>query len=115
MMYDLPADFDFNQLVGKSLDLVCFGKFKMDLHLSGGYLIGVEDDISLDSGNLSELPDALSLVYTLINQEITAASREGAGVLALTFSQGSVLRIHDSSKQFECYSISLKGKILAIV
>jgi hypothetical protein len=114
-MYDLPEDFDLDQFLGRSLEMVSFGQYKIDLHLSGGYLIGVEDDISLDSGKPVELPAVLEFLYPLINQDIKAATRSGSRTLSFTFEKGSVLHIHDSSKQYECYSISLKGKTLAIV
>lgn len=114
-MYGLPKDFDLEQFRGRSLEMVCFGTYKFDLHLSGGYLIGVEGDISLNSDEPVKLPAALQLLYPLINQEISAATKSGLGTLSFTFDQGSVLHIHDSSKQYECYSISVKGKTLTIV
>jgi Family of unknown function (DUF6188) len=114
-MYDLRADFDLEQFVGKSLEMVSFGTYKVDLHLSGGYLIEIEDDISLNSDEAVDLPAVLELLYPLVNRDIRTVARSGSGMLSFTFEQGTVLHIHDSSKQYECYSISLKGETLARV
>ena len=114
-MYDLPADFDLKQFRGRSLELVCFAAYKVDLHLSGGYLIGIEDSISLDSEDQVKLPESIMLLYPLINQDINDVTRSGSGMLSFKFEGGSVLHIHNSVKQYECYSISLNGKTLVIV
>ena len=92
-----------------------YAMYKVDLHLSSGYLIEIENEVSINDESPVRLPASLTLFYPLINQEVREISRSGTGLLSFTFDQGDVLHIHDSSKQFECYSISLNGKTLVIV
>ena len=114
-MYELPADFDLQQFVGTSLEAIVFGAYKVDLLLSQGYRLGIESELSIDSGEPVELPQILTLLYPLINQDISAVGRTKTNQLDLTFEQGTVLHIHGSNTMYECYSIEHKGQTLAIV
>ena len=114
-MYDFPTNLDLEQFRGKTLGLVSFGQYKIDFHFSGGYLIGVEDDISVNTSEPMDIPTALPLIYPLINQDVTSATVQGTATLLFEFERGERLYIHDSSKQYVCYQIQHNGEILAII
>jgi len=114
-MYGLPEDFKTAIFHGRSLDLVCFTRYQVDLHLSGKFLISVEAEISLDAGKRFRLPLSLSYIYPLIDQKIVSTSTTVSGTLSLHFEKGKTLCIHDSSEQFESYSISEHGVLIVRV
>jgi hypothetical protein len=114
-MFGLPIDFDSGFLAGKTLDMVCFTAHQVNLHFSGDYLISVEGEISLSSGESLRLPDVLSSLYPLIDQAIKSTSSTREGTLSISFKRGTTLHIFDSSKQFESYSITKKGIVLVRV
>lgn len=114
-MYDFPTNLDMEQFREKTLELVSFARYKVDLHFSGGYVIGVEDGVSVNSSDPMDIPTALPLIYPLINRNITSATVQGTGTLVFEFERGDRLYIHDSSKQYECYQIQHNGEILAII
>jgi hypothetical protein len=111
-MYGLPVDFKTGFFCGRTLDLVCFTKYQVYLHLSDECLISVEGELSLDGGERQRVPIILPAIYRLIDQKITAASSTIAGTLSIVFEKGQTLYIYDSSKQFESYSISERGTLL---
>ncbi len=114
-MFGLSSNFDPSFLCGRTLDLVCFTAYQVNLHFSDGCLISVEGDMSLDNGESLRLPDILSLAYLLIDQEIDGAFSTDAGTLSLSFNNKKTLHIHDSSHQFESYTVSVKGAIVVRV
>jgi hypothetical protein len=114
-MNGLPKNFDFDALRGRTLDMVAFGRYKVNLHLSGSCLIGVEGTVSVNTGEALRLPDSLAALYPLIDTSIAKAFSESAGTLSLAFESGDVLNIHDSSARFESYSVQLDGREVAIV
>ena len=114
-MYDFPANLDLKQFRGKTLGLVSFAQYKIDFHFSGGYVIGVEDAISVNTPEPMDIPTGLPLIYPLINQEVTSVVVKGVATLVFEFERGDRLYIHDSSQQYECYQIQHNGEILAII
>ncbi len=114
-MYGLPPEFDFNVLYERTLDMVSFSKFQVDLSFSDKCLIRVEGSVSINSEKPVLLPASLSLIFPFIGHTVQKAFSESPGTLSLLFEQGDVLHIHDSSERYESYAISLHGKELAII
>ncbi len=114
-MYDFPTEFDLNRFVGTSLDAITFGTYKIDLHSSKNYLIGIESDKSIDFAEPVSMPTVLTLLYPLINQAVSAVNRTSNNQLSFTFEQGVVLHIHGSNAVYECYSIAHQGQTLVSV
>ena|SRR6185437_549460 len=114
-MYELPVDFDLDQLKGVVLEAVSFGTYKITLHFSEGWTIGVEDDLSLDSNERAFLPEILPALYPLVNRKILGTSRIDQGTIGLEFERGTVLHIYGATKEFECYQIERNGETLVVV
>lgn len=114
-MYGLPADFKADFFCGKTLDLVCLTRYQTYLHFSGECLVSIEGEISIGGIRNSKLPNSLSDLYPLIDQEITVAESSVTGTLSLTFEKGKTLLIKDSNENFESYSISDHGILLVRV
>jgi hypothetical protein len=108
-MHGLPKNFDFDALRGRTLDQVAFSRYKVNLHLSGNCIIGVEGTVSLNTGKALPLPDSLPLLYPLIDSAVVNAVSESAGTLSLAFDGNDVLHIHDSNDRFESYSVQMNG------
>ena len=114
-MNAFPTNLDLEQFRSNTLEVVWFAQYKVDFHFSGGYVIGVEDAISVNTPDPMDIPTVLPLIHPLINQEVKSATVRGTATLVFEFERGDLLYIHDSSKQYECYQIQRKGEILAII
>jgi hypothetical protein len=77
--------------------------------------LSLAQDISVDDGEGQRLPDVLSSVYLLIDQEIDRAVGTEDGTLSLSFKNNKTLHVRDSSGQSESYGVSVKGSIVVRV
>jgi len=114
-MHGLPMSFDFDVLCGRTLDLVSFTAYQVNLSLSENCLLKVEGSMSLNLEQPLLLPASLAILFPLIGHTVQRASSVSAGTLSLEFENTDVLHIQDSSTQFESYSITLDAKELVIV
>jgi hypothetical protein len=114
-MNGLPKNFDATGFIGKTLEVLVIGQYQLTLRLSEDCTINVEGLIAINSEEPIDLPDSMIAIYPLINQIVESASATEDGTLALTFGNGTTLRILDSEANFESYNFSLAGKELVVV
>ena len=71
--------------------------------------------MSIDTNELLQPPVSILYLYPLIDQTVLSASVHVNGTLSLVFEKGQTLHIHDTSKQYESYSIYVDGKMIVVV
>jgi hypothetical protein len=113
-MFGLPRDFDGTFLVGRTLDLVCFAQFQMYLHFGKDVIITVESAYSFQNDNLVVVPVKQSDLMGLIGATVSQVTGSSDGTLTLRFGDGRLLRIYDTSQEYESYSISYGDKVIVI-
>ena len=119
-MYGLSADFSAEFLCGRTLDSVNVQSNVIHLCFSGTCVINAEGGpseggISIDKSEPLQPPISILYLYPLIDQEVRSALSHTDGTLSLVFEKGQTLHIHDTSKQYESYSIYLDGKMIVVV
>ncbi|MGA9671867.1 MAG: hypothetical protein WBQ94_21825 [Terracidiphilus sp.] len=119
-MYGLPADFDANFLVGRILHGILVQSNVIHLQLSDQCTIssgGWKDagGLSVDEGELLNIPDAAPHLYDLLDKKVFSASGQPDGTLTLIFEGGKTIHVHDASECYESYQIHLDGKMIVLV
>jgi hypothetical protein len=113
-MYGLPKDFDGSMLVGRVLEMVCFNKNQVYLHFDGKTSIMIESAFSYDSDQILELPIKESSIMVLLEASVLEAKGDNNGTLSLVFSNGQTVKVYDTSKKYESYSINYGGKVIIV-
>jgi hypothetical protein len=119
-MYGLPADFNANFLIGRTLHGILVQSNLIHLQLSEQCTIsseGWKDDggLSVDEGELLNIPDAAPHLYDLLDKKVVSASGQTDGTLSLIFEGGKTIHVHDASECYESYQIHLDGKMIVLV
>jgi hypothetical protein len=119
-MYGLPAGFDANFLIGRTLHAILVQSNVIHLQLSEQCTIssdGWKDAgcLSVDEGELLYIPDAAPHLYDLLDKKIVSASDQTDGTLALIFEDGKTIHVHDAYEGYECYQIHVDGKMIVLV
>ncbi|HEY7533984.1 MAG TPA: DUF6188 family protein, partial [Nitrospiraceae bacterium] len=110
-MHGLPADFDGNMLIGRTLEQVCFNLNQIALHFDNDVSIVVESGYSFQdsqspaSSQVLEVPITQSELMRLLSRSIAQVSGATDGTLTLRFDNGNTLTIYDTSKEYESYQI----------
>ena len=111
-MYGVPEDIDLSDFVGSVLSQICFDQYQIQLHFYPDGSISVEgkwelrdkdaqlvdESMAHDSREVFRIHRCLGLAVA----EYTVSAPES---LALIFDNGDELRLFDSSKESECFSI----------
>ena len=117
-MYGLPEDEDLSFLLGKELLQVCGGLHETILNFNEGTSITLQCEYALhgadDKSDAVAQLAASRRLLDLLGFRIAKVSNVGKGSLAVTFSDGSVLSIHDSNSQYESYEISDPTKTIVV-
>jgi hypothetical protein len=119
-MYKLPKDFDGSFLVGRTLEMVCFGANQVFLHLGDGTMITIESSFQHTRGpddrdaKKSEMPIAVSDLMQLVGRSVVQAMGDKNGTLTLFFDNEHALKCFDDSSQYESYQIKHGGKIVIV-
>jgi len=113
-MYGLPKDFDGTFLVGRILEMVCFSQYQVYLHFDSEITITIESSISYQNDEIITIPFHNFNLIELIGKPISEVSSDDKGTLCLVFKKEKILKIYDTSKQYESYSIANKGKVIII-
>jgi hypothetical protein len=119
-MYGLPVGFDANFLVGRTLHGILVQSNMIHLELSEQCTIssgGWKDagGLSVDEGELLNIPDAAPYLYHLLDKKIISASGQTDGTLSLIFEGGKTIHVHDTSECYESYQIHVDGKMIVLV
>lgn len=105
-MYGLPKDFDGSFLVGRSLEMVCFAQYQIYLHFDENILITVASAFSYKDDFVVAVPVRESALMELVGSSVLAATGDEDGTLSLLFNNGQTLKVLDTSKHYESYTIA---------
>ena len=111
-MYGVPKDLDLAFLHGAQLIQVCLGQHQVQLIFHPEANISVEGEWNLYAVDGSELDRSRPLprqeafqLHRLLGQRVTETSVSSPNWIALRFESGDLLRISDSSRDYESFSI----------
>ena len=113
-MYGLPKDFDGGFLVGRTLELVCFARYQMYLHFDEKVIITVESAFSYNASGVVDVPVGESNLMELVGAVVLAATGDDGGTLSLLFDNGQTVKVYDTSRQYESYTIAHGGKKITV-
>ena len=118
-MYGLPADFDSRIFVGRTLELVCFAAYQINLHFDQeiGVQVGGEYSLQMDTGSEPEIiepPEFHAGLTKLLEQTVSNASSTRDGMLSLQFSNGAVFTCYDRTPGYESYEISIGDRHIIV-
>src|SRR5450631_2280119 len=100
-MFGLPEDFDASFFVGRTLELICFAIYQVNLHFDNHVGMRVEGPFAYQrQGSKAKIspiqqPVQVSNLMELLEHSVIAASGEKDGTLTLTFDNGDVLQCFD--------------------
>lgn len=111
-MYGVPENLDLTFLHGSELVQVCLGLYQVQFHFAPEGEISVEgkwellaaDDSEIDRSRPAPRNRAFEL-HRLLGRRITGSVLSPPNWFALRFDGGEVLRVFDSSEQYESFSI----------
>lgn len=113
-MYGLPKNFDGSFLVGHTLEMVCFAQYQVNLHFDSKINIRIESSFSYKVEHPVKMPVQNSNLMELLGMTVTEVHGSEDGTLNLLFENGQLLKIYDTSKQFESYIITFEGKEIIV-
>ncbi len=118
-MYGLKKDIDLSFFVGSELIQVCIGLHQLILNFSGDISISIECEFShLSKGRAlnksSELPDSACSLLTTLGCCVTDINNLGNGNLEIKFSNGEIIQINDSNKDYESYCINTPNENIIV-
>ncbi len=119
-MYGIPDDIDWSFLVGKELLQACIGLHQMQLRFDDDILLSIEGDFDHFRGEgtslagVRELPQKAATLLSLLGLKVATVRRRGRKTLALEFSSGETLWIHDSNESCESFQVIARGKEIIV-
>ena len=86
-----------NNLLGKTVELLCFAQYSMNIHFEGDIHLTMEGDFEHVHGeppsvDLTDFPISQSSLMGILQCSVTSASINANGDLHLIFSNGDSLR-----------------------
>lgn len=119
-MYDLPKDLDFQEWIGKRLDLVSFGKYTIHFNFDGNLKITIESLFSYQRAGMASAPAPIKVTVArsdlmrLLGHTIRNVSDEGENTLKIEFDNGDTLRFYDPHEPYEAYLIEYAGRLIVV-
>lgn len=118
-MYGLPPDADLSFLVGAALLQVCIGENEVILNLDLDISIMVSSVVQVVSpdgaAEQHDQPAVIGVsILGLVGKTITDAHGDESGTTALRWENGQVIRILDSWKEYESYTIRHGETVLVV-
>ncbi len=110
-MYGIPENLDLQDIVGSDIQRICIGRYNVRFIFFGERSINVEGDIEiLDSQVVCAKWDALNgwtstAFQKLLNLPILTYRVSSHTCLEIAFENNLLLRLHDSSDQYESMQI----------
>jgi hypothetical protein len=111
-VYGVPKNLDLNFLHDSELSQICLGVYQVQFHFSPEGIISVEgewellsrDGIEIDRSAQAPRANAFQL-HRLLGQRVVGSELLPPEWFALRFEKGEVLRVFDSSQDYESFSI----------
>jgi hypothetical protein len=120
-MNGLKKEIDLSFLAGRELIQVAIGSFQVQFHFDENVAISVEAECRYFDGQQEWIwrPERSSSqvagrAAAMLGASIRNFEGSENGTLALTFSNGHLLTIVDSSKEYESYDITLPGRYIIV-
>jgi hypothetical protein len=113
-MYGLPKDFDGSFLVGRTLEMVCFNQNQVYLHFDSDITITIESAFSYKTEQVIDVPVQESNLMEMLGSTVSVAQGDANGTLSLLFNNGEALKVYDTTKQYESYTIAYGGKVIIV-
>jgi hypothetical protein len=111
-VYGVPEDLDLQFLHGAELIQICIGLYQVQFIFQSGANISVEGEWKLYTSDGSELDRSSPAprhepfqLHRLLGRRVAASTVSSPNWIALRFETGDILRIADSSKEYESFSI----------
>ena len=103
-----------SMLIGKNVEMVCFARFAVYLHLEGGILLTVESEFEhthdeTGAGLHTTFPAEASDLMTVLESSVSSASADASGGLHLSFLNGDTVSV-SKEPGFESYRIRIAGE-----
>jgi hypothetical protein len=120
-MYLIPPDFDFSFCVGSTLNQIALGKYDVQFAFDSGAGIAVQSKATLicDGTTVavwSEEEGWSSLAFQdLLNQSVESGEVIDERAFELHFTANFVLRLHDTSDQYESLRIHILGQPVLVI
>ena len=86
----------------------------MSLHFGDDIIITIESAFSYKTEQVVDVPAHESNLMELLGSVVSEVQGDANGTLSLLFSNGDTLRVYDTSKQYESYTISYGGKVIIV-
>jgi hypothetical protein len=112
-MYGI-SDLNLDEIVGSEIHLICSGRYDVQFHFGSGTRVMVQGDVTLFEGDKlvgswNEENNWSSLAFQhLLNVTIKGYSVPNDRLLQIEFENSYVLKLHDSSDQYESFQIYKK-------
>jgi hypothetical protein len=111
-VYGVPEGLDLQFLHGAELIQICMGLYQVqfifhpaaNISVEGEWNLYAPDGSELDRSRPSPRQEAFQL-HRLLGQRVAASTVSSPNWIALRFEAGELLRISDSSKEYESFSI----------
>lgn len=116
-MNRIKSDYDFSELIGKSIIQVCIGFHEILLNIEDDIYISIEGKFSFheeSSGNPSSFIEAAENFAELIGKSIVSTCIINEYTLLFKFSDGTNLYIFDSNDNHESFLIKLSDKVIVV-
>jgi hypothetical protein len=109
-MYGLSADVDLSFFIDVSLIQICLGSHQIAFNFDEDVSITVEGDMGIRIPPAGErvVGDFREVIYDLamlIERSVIRVASQPGGTLVLSFDNGWLLKIYDSSQHYESYQI----------
>lgn len=102
-MNGLPAGMNWEFLIGRTLQQVCFGQYQIQLRFDGEVWMDVEGAVTVDGAAAGA-----HILTKLLGAVITSVDAEGRGDLVVSIG-GHGLVLYDSNAHYESYTIGAPG------
>lgn len=119
-MFGLPKDFDGSIFLSRTLEQICLNENTIYFHFDRGIFISVESAYSyfeadlVSDDQLTEVPKFDANVLRLLGKSIRRATGSSDGTLSLVFETGQMLKIFDTSDQYESYKMDFDNKTIIV-
>ena len=121
-MYGLSPETDLSPLNGAALTFLGFGQHQVHLAFSGDSdcSISIEGNYIVTpcgggaSSTFSEAVEGAPALLSLLGHPVALASVPAEGTVRLSFDDGTVLEVLDSSTGYESYQVSLRDRLLVV-
>jgi hypothetical protein len=114
-MYGLEKNIDLSFLTNKDLLQIAVSQFQITLYFSDEVTVSIEGNFQHNNQiNTNKSPNNASSLLDLLGSKTIEVENSGDGSIKISFSNGDVLNIFDSNKEYESYQL-VNRKVVIVV